>query len=333
MQSTPAISVVLPYFNAEKTLERAIRSVLNQTFSEFELILVDNNSTDGSTKIAAGFAQKDLRVILMKEKRQGVAYASNHGSAWARAPLIARMDADDEMLPQRLEKQGKHLDTHLAIGLVGGQVVYQGEASNLGFRHYVDWSNGLTGPGAIFDNRFVELPVVNPTIMFRKRLFEQYGGYADGDFPEDYEMILRWMSQGIKMDKLAEPVLKWHDQPDRLTRTDPRYSETAFFRTKAKFLAQWLRSAKIRKEIWIWGAGKLSRRRSQYLQDHGLSISGYIDVKPRQIPLACIDYREIPDLGKIFILSYVANRGKREEVREFLLQKGYLEGIDFLLMA
>ncbi len=332
MQPTPAISVVLPYFNAEKTLASAIESVLKQTFEGFELILINNNSTDGSAKIAEHFARKDLRVRLIEEKQQGVTYASNLGFELAIASLIARMDADDEMLPERLEKQVDFLNSKPIFGLVGGQVIYEGEASNQGFQHYVDWSNSLTKAEDIFTNRFVELPIVNPTIMFRKELLEKHGGYTEGDFPEDYELILRWMIGGVIMGKIDAPVLKWHDHPKRLTRTDPRYSEAAFYRMKTRYLAKYL-SATHKSSIWIWGAGKLSRRRSSILEEHGIQIHGYIDVKPRHLSVPCIDYLKIPDRGKIFILSYVSNRGKREEIKEYLLMRGYIEGRDFLLVA
>lgn len=333
MQPTPATSVVLPYFNAEKTLAAAIESCLAQSFTDLELILVDNNSSDSSSAIANSYASKDNRVVLAQEENQGVAYASNLGFQLARAPLVARMDADDQMLPERLKKQVLFLNSNPQIGLVGGQVIYQGNEEYIGFRHYVNWSNGLNSSEEILLNRFVELPIVNPTLMFRKSVFEQYGGYNHGDFPEDYEMILRWLDQGIRAEKLAEPVLEWRDHPGRLTRTNPRYAETAFFQIKAKYLAQWLKSEVFLKEIWIWGAGKLSRKRSNFLEEHEIKVSGYIDVKPRQLPLPCIDFREIPKPGHMFILSYVSNRGKREEVRQYLLQRGYVEGLDFLLAA
>lgn len=333
MQPTPAISVVLPYFNAEKTLKKAIESVLNQSFSDFEVILVNNNSTDGSENIATAFQLIDHRIRLADEKRQGVAFSSNHGFDLTRAPLIARMDADDLMFPDRLKKQFLWLQANPNTGLVGGQVRYQGDAANVGFQHYVDWSNSLTSSEAIFLNRFVELPVVNPSIMFRKAIYSQYGGYDHGDFPEDYEMILRWLDQEITMDKINEPMLEWFDHPSRLTRTDPRYSEAAFYQVKAKYLSKWLKKEIQHKAVWVWGAGKLGRKRSKFLQDRGTEIVGYIDVKSRQLSLPCIHYRDIPKPGELFIVSYVANRGKREEVRQYLLKLGYVEGVDFLLAA
>ncbi len=311
----------------------AIESILGQTFKDFELILVNNNSQDSSEKIAKSHQTQDPRIVLVNETKQGVVFASNYGFQMSRAPLIARMDADDQMFPHRLERQARFLETHSNVDVIGGQVEYQGNDENIGFRHYVDWSNGLVTAEDLQLNRFVELPVVNPTIMFRKALFNRYGAYIDGNHPEDYEMILRWMYQGVNIEKLAEPVLRWRDHSERLTRTDPRYSETAFFVLKAKYLARWLKQTVDYKEIWIWGAGKLSRRRSNLLQEHGIQIKGYIDVKPRQLPIPCIHFREVPEPGQKFIISYVSNRGKREEIKQFLLTKGYVEGVDFLLAA
>lgn len=333
MHPTPAISVVLPYFNAEKTLARAISSVLEQTFPDFELILINNNSSDGSEKIAAAFEAKDPRIKRTREEQQGVAFASNRGFDQGRAAIIARMDADDRMLPHRLEQQMQFLRIHPNIDMVGGQVKYLSNEANEGFRHYVIWSNQLISPTQIALNRFVELPVVNPTIMFRKTLYERHGGYHNGDFPEDYDLILRWMEQGASVAKIAAPVLEWHDHPTRLTRTDPRYSTTAFFKVKAKYLAHWMQQNVNQKEVWIWGAGKLSRRRSHFLEEYGILIQGFIDVKRRQLDKPCIDFKQIPEPGRLFILSYVSNRGKREEVKQYLLAMGYVEGKDFLLAA
>lgn len=332
MAKGPAISVVLPFFNAEQTLSPAIESVLGQTLSDFELILVDNNSKDRSPEIAQKFSS-DRRVSLTRETKQGVAWASNFGYHLAKAPLIARMDADDVMVPNRLEKQLAFMQAYPKIGLVGGRVKYLGDEANQGFVHYVNWSNKLVSPKEIELNRFVELPVVNPTFMFRKSLLLRHGGYKDGDFPEDYEMLLRWMDKGVQVGKLTDVILEWSDLKGRLTRTDPRYSEEAFFRIKAQYLAKWLEQNVPGREIWIWGAGKLSRRRSDFLHRYGISINGYIDVRNRALSLPCIHFEDIPKPGHIFILSYVSNRGKREEVRQFLIDQGYQEGKDFLLAA
>lgn len=97
--------MILPFYNAGATIERAIKSISRQTFEFFECILIDNNSVDKSPSIAENITKTDSRYKLVKEKKQGVVHASNKGCLVANGKYIARMDADDEAYPQRLEKQ------------------------------------------------------------------------------------------------------------------------------------------------------------------------------------------------------------------------------------
>ena len=326
------ISVVLPFRNAENTLENAIQSILNQTYPDFELILVDNASNDRSLKIAEKFTTKDKRIQTFRETRVGVSYASNLGFSKAKYPLIARMDADDISYPNRLLDQKTFLDRNPEIRIVGGKVKSLPRPESEGINYFIDWSNEIETASAIELNRFIELPLVNPTLMFRKSVYDKNGGYLHGDFPEDYELFLRYIENGVRFGKVDSTVLEWRDSPTRLTRTDSRYSPEAFARTKAKYLSKWL-FKNVTIPIWVWGAGKIARRHSSYLEDKGVKIDGYIDVKERHIDKPCMHFESIPPPGSFFVLSYVSNRGKREEVREFLLNRGYLEGVDFLLVA
>nr|WKN35129.1 glycosyltransferase family 2 protein [Tunicatimonas sp. TK19036] len=329
------ISVIIPFLDAEKTLTRSISSITEQTFQRWELILVDNNSSDGSTIIAQSYAQSDERIRIFHESTVGVAHAFNTGLTHATGSYIARMDADDFAHPTRLEKQLNFLQHYPGISLVSGQVRYQSSVSQPGMQHYVHWVNGIVLPEQIMLNRFVELPLINPTIMFRRECLEQYGSYRDGDFPEDYELILRWLAQGAKMAKIDDVVLDWHDSANRLTRTHPRYSTEAFYRIKTHFLALWLKQKNpFYPKVVVWGAGRKSRQRARLLGNEGVQIVAYIDVvrnKTQERP--CIFYEDIASPGEYFVLSYVANRGQREKIRDFLVAKGYREGIDFLLAA
>jgi glycosyltransferase involved in cell wall biosynthesis len=142
--SHPAVSVVLPFYNAEKTLERAARSILAQTFADLELIMVNNNSTDQSPMIARAVAETDARVVLIDEHMQGVSYAANTGNAAARGKYIARMDADDVSLPTRIEKQLALLETNPSIGVASCLVEHVSHHPGTGgISNYVDWANTL----------------------------------------------------------------------------------------------------------------------------------------------------------------------------------------------
>ena len=329
----PEVSVILPYFNAELTLQRAICSILEQSFTHFELLLINNNSTDKSADIARQAAQNDSRIVLLDEKIPGVANAMNCGLKNARGRFISRMDADDVAHPEKLQKQYNYLENNSIIDFLGSEVEYVPHiAENKGFRRFVDWVNSFHTPEEVALKQFIEIPVVNPTIFFRRQLFEKYGGCHDGNFPEDYEMQLRYLSHGAKMAKLPEKLLEWHDYSTRLTRTDERYSSEAFFQTKAFYFKQWSEQHNpFHPNIWIWGAGRKTRQRSTFLQEHGLNIEGYIDIKKTKPDT--LFYKELPQPGQQFIVSMVTNAGAGEKIREFLIQRNYAEGKDFILMG
>ncbi|WP_321370190.1 glycosyltransferase family 2 protein [uncultured Draconibacterium sp.] len=329
----PEISVILPFYNAELTLQRAIDSILKQSFTNFELLLVNNNSTDKSAAIAGQAGQNDSRIVLLDEKIPGVANAMNCGLKNARGRFISRMDADDLAHPEKLQMQYEYLENNPSIDFVGSEVEYVPHiAENKGFRRFVNWANSFHTPEEIALKQFIEIPVINPTIFFRRELYEKYGGCRDGNFPEDYEMQLRYLCHGAKMAKLPEKLLEWHDYSTRLTRTDERYSTEAFFQTKAFYFKQWSEQHNpFHPNIWIWGAGRKTRQRSTFLEKQGLKIEGLIDIKKTK-PDA-VFYKDLPQSGQLFIVSMVTNTGARQKISAFLKERNYCAGKDFILMG
>jgi len=330
------LSVLLPFYNAESTLSVAIESILTQTYQNFELVLVNNASTDQSLVIAQKFADQDSRVNLIDESKPGIVYALNAGLDQIVTPYIARMDADDVALPTRLEKQVVFLDAYPEIDLVSCLVKYQSTSENtLGYQKYVGWINTLVTSTEIALNKFVESPLAHPSVMFRHSAIQRWGRYKQGHFPEDYELWLRWLQAGAQMAKVPELLLVWNDAPTRLSRTDARYSPKEFYQTKSQYLAQWLKENNTYYPgVWIWGAGKLSRKRARMLAPLGVRIEGFFDVENHQrFEVPCLHYSKVPPPGKVFIVSYVGNWGARDEIRQYLLNLGYQEGGDFILAS
>ena len=336
MNRDPKISVILPFYNAEETLGRAISSIYHQEFEDFECILVDNNSSDGGRKIALEWEGKDTRLKVTNEDKQGVMFASNRGARMGRGTYLARMDADDVALPGRLGLQSDFLDQNPAYGAIAGRVMHVGDPQySEGFRRFVEWSNSLCSFEEIYLRRFIDAPIVNPTAMWRRSTMEHHGMYLAGDFPEDYEMWLRWLDQGVKIAKLEEVILEWHDSEKRLTRTDPIYSDRSFYEIKSKYLAKWLSEINpFHPEVAVWGASRISRRRARILEQHGIGISTYIDTKKgRQIEKDVTYFEDLPKAGELFILTYIRQMDNREKIQAFLEERGYVEGKDFLLVS
>ncbi len=329
----PEISVILPFYNAEKTLKHSAESILNQSFTNFELLLINNNSQDRSSEIAEKLEKSDKRINLLHENKQGVVFASQKGFDCAVSDFVARADADDVWHPEKLKSQHTFLKKHPEIDVVSCRVKYIGNTENEGMRTYVKNTNKYLIHKEIALNRFSELQVINPTILFRKIIAEKFGFYEEGNFPEDYELFLRWIEKGVKYQKLPEILLDWYDSETRLTRTDKRYSFDAFYRIKSEYLFRFLKESNpFFPEIAVWGAGKLSKKRLKYLENKGIKIRYFIDVDQKKINnKTVISYQNIPKPGEVFIVSFVNNRGMRTKIKDFLLSKNYVEGKNFIL--
>ena len=182
MKSCP-ISVVMPVYNAVPYLDHSIRSILDQTFENFEFVIGDDGSTDESSQLLADWARRDSRIKLYRSDRNlGPVGSSNWVVSKATSPLIARMDADDEAYPDRLERQLEVLQRHPDIGLVGS------------LSESIDGDGNVILPGdrSLVLNRSLFAPFAHGSIMMRSSLFDRVGGYRDACiFWEDLDLYLR----------------------------------------------------------------------------------------------------------------------------------------------
>ena len=337
-QSSPTLSVVLPFFNAEKTLEETLRSIQQQSLDDFELLAVDDGSTDQSADIIRDFSVNDKRVRLLQPGRAGVVAAANSGIEAASSAIIARMDADDLMHPHRLEKQYHYLVENPDIAMVGCQVsLFPEEIIQKGFNEYIRWQNSCITPTDIADEIYVELPIANPSIMFRRDAVLSLGGYHDGPYPEDYDLQLRMVHSGHKMAKIPEVLLQWRESPGRLTRTDERYNRNAFDQLRAQFLVTDPRLLSQRPLV-AWGAGRRSRKRSSLLLERGLKFDAWVDIDPRKIGnrvqgIPVVDPDWLAKDVRPFVLGYVNNHGARDLIADDLRAMGYQRGKDYLMIG
>jgi len=335
------VSVLLPIRDAAPTLPAALRSVLASRDADLEVVCVDDGSTDDTPSILDGFARRDPRVRVLRRDPQGIVPALNAGLDLCHSPLVARMDADDEMHPDRLVRQAAMLDDDGGLALVGCQVEsFRDGGLAAGWRIYTEWVNGLVSEREIAREAFIECPVPHPTWMFRRDAIEALGGYRDEPWPEDLDLLYRAFAGGLRVGKVPAVLHRWRDHEARVSRSDPRYSREAFARVKARFIA----SIHPMPAAVVWGAGRTGRRWVRLLEDEGLETRALIDIHPGRIGGR---WRGIPIHGPaelaglapgwrregLQILSAVASRGARGEIRRELASLGLTEGEDFLMVA
>ena len=208
----PKVSVLMPTYNIAEFLGKAIESILSQSFIDFEFIIVDDGSTDDSTRVLGEYAEKDPRIrIIRNEQNKGIVYSLNRGLKECRGEYIARMDADDIALRDRLERQ-------IAVMEADPHTVVLGAALS-----YIDKSGkelGVVRRCSLNKSLLAQNPLLHPTVVFRRAVLEQHGlCYLEKYlYAEDYFLWLQLSRLG-KIDALDDIVLKY-----RLTNNATRMS-------------------------------------------------------------------------------------------------------------
>lgn len=211
MTNHPEITVLTAVYNGERYLREAIGSILNQTYKNFEYILVDNNSTDNTPKILNDYAQKDERIKIIKETRQSPACARNAGLQVAKGKWIAILDADDISHPERLEHQYIYMINHPNCYFLATEGILIGESS----KKLKDIRINFKG----FSQKDYFLnygtPFVHSSMMFSKQKVLELGGYDENyKVLEDLELWLRVIYSGMEISLLREPLVeyRYHSQ-------------------------------------------------------------------------------------------------------------------------
>lgn len=211
--SIPIVSVIMPAYNAERYIVEAIDSILCQSFSNFELIVINDGSIDNTEKIILDYAACDCRVVYLKnEANRGICVTLNKGLDAARGKYIARMDADDISLPQRLEKQVKFMDAHHDVAVCGSDIVVFGDGIEpYTFAMVADPDQ--CSAGLLFNSCFA-----HPSVMWRAQIMHnehlRYDNNSSGF--EDFQLWWVFARYG-KLCNLSVPLLKYRKHKNQIT--------------------------------------------------------------------------------------------------------------------
>ena len=328
----PRVSVLLPVRDARDTLDACLDSLAAQTLGDHEVVAVDDGSADGSGERLRERARADARLRVLTTPPLGLVGALNRALGAARAEVVARMDADDVAHASRLERQAERLERDRGVDVLGSRVAAiaaAGGAVGVGMAAYVAWQNTLLDHGAIGRARFVESPLVHPSVAMRRAALVALGGYRDSGGPEDYELWLRAFDAGLRFAKLGETLLEWRDGPRRLTRRDPRYAPARFLDLKLRALERGPLAG--RRPLVVWGAGPIGKSWARALGARGHRLAGFVEVDPRKLGarihgVPVVPVAEAARFAGALHLAAVGRPGAREEIAAAAARQGVAEG-------
>ncbi|MBM4375904.1 MAG: glycosyltransferase family 2 protein [Deltaproteobacteria bacterium] len=331
---SPRASVLLPVFEAAGTLEACLHSVARQTAADLECVVVDDGSTDGSLELARAFALRDPRFRVLDGPHQGLVPTLMRGLEACRAPIVVRMDADDVMHRERLALQLAALERADAVGC-HVRLFPRAQLSD-GRRAYERWLNAIDSPARLRADAYVECPIAHPTLAIRRELLRDVG-YRDAGWPEDWDLVLRLLARGARLDVVPRRLLLWRDRPTRLSRTDPTYGLDRFVRCRAHHLAAQFLAGQ--EGYVLWGHGGTGRALRAALARHGKRPHAIVEVHPGRLGQRIDGAPVVPPnqllslRGDLPVLVSVAGLAARTTIRTALVGMGLAEGRDFVCCA
>ena len=321
--TVPAISVLVPVYNARRWLPASMASLWRQTLPDFEVIAVDDGSTDGSGEWLDAAAGREPRLRVFHAAHQGLPLALNHGLARARGRLIARHDADDLSHRDRFRFQIQQLRAERGLAVSGSRLrLFPSADVGVGMRRWARWHNSLLEHDMIASEMLIDSPLAHGTAMIRRSWLERVGGWQERGWAEDLDLWIRLLEAGARFGKRPEVLYAWRQHRTSATRKDPRYDRRRFIDLKLAALRRGLLHR--RRRVTVIGVGESLERGVRAMRDIGL----HVDAIERGRPHPGV----IGELRPPIILVFMAPNA-RQRWRNALLHAGLRESTEFTFVT
>ncbi len=317
----PLVSILLPFKNTDKYLAECLQSILNQSYNNWELIAVDDHSTDTSRDIVAGFARRDTRIRVVTNSGNGIIEALRQALGTSSGVQVTRMDSDDRMTSGKLEMMSRSLlqfgEGHVAVGYVR---YFSSEGISDGYARYEKWLNGLTASGSNFSEVYKECVIPSPCWMTSRKDLDRCGGFQPNRYPEDYDLTFRFYQNNLKCIPVKEVLHWWRDHKTRTSRTSHRYAVNYFLDIKLHYFL--LLDHDKQRHLTLWGAGNKGKSIAKGLLQKGIDFHWLCD-NPRKIGKniygkEMLHYEVLGNMDNPQSLITVANAGAQRRIRNFL---------------
>lgn len=319
----PSISVLMPVYNPGAWLDASLRSLWRQSDADFEVIAIDDGSTDGAAETLDRAARSEPRLRVLRSPHLGLPRALNLGLAQARGALIARHDADDLSHRRRFERQRAALGGRPDLAVVGSRLrMFPAAATGAGMRRWAAWHNGLLEHDAIANEALIDSPLAHGTAMIRREWLERVGGWQERGWPEDLDLWVRLLRSGARFAKVPETLYGWRQHRGSATRCDARYRRERFVDLKREALS--LDFVRDHPRVTLVGVGASLARAGGALRELGVEVL--------ELEAGMPGPDRLPALRPPAILVFMSPR-VRERWRDALARAGWIERADFIFVA
>ena len=261
------ISILLPVYNAAPFLEDCLNSILQQTETDWELLAVNDFSTDNSFEILKKYAATDGRIHALQNTEKGIISALRTAYQNSSGVYITRMDADDRMMPAKLKTLKdllvKNGNGHVATGLVQ---YFSANELGEGYQRYEAWLNDLTQNQTNFSEIYKECVIPSPCWMTSREDLEKCAAFRPNDYPEDYDLCFRFYEKGLKVVSADGILHQWRDHTTRTSRNDKTYANNQYFDLKLPYFLRL--EYQQERPLVLWGAGKKGKRIARMLDEN-----------------------------------------------------------------
>ena len=318
----PLVSILIPFKNTEAFLNQCLDSILEQKYENWEVLAVNDESSDGSRNLVNSYAKNDSRIQLFDNEGSGIIEALRTAYKQSQGQFITRMDSDDIMTEEKLKIMVESLlangKGHLAVGQVR---YFSHRGISNGYQRYEQWLNQLTETGNNYSEIYKECVIPSPCWMVFREDLDCCGAFVPDLYPEDYDLAFRFYENGLKCIPCSKLLHLWRDYDTRTSRTSEHYAQNYFLDIKLRYFLKL--NYNPNRPLTVWGAGAKGKEIVRALQEQNIDFYWVCD-NPKKIGKHIYDkemyhFSKLKELPNAQSIISVANADAQIHIRKFFL--------------
>jgi len=332
----PLISILVPFKNTGDYLNDCLESIIQQTYTDWELLIVDDGSEDKSVAIVEAYAARDQRITLLKNPGNGIIEALRFAYLNSKGSLITRMDSDDIMTPNKLAVLSKNLLEKGHGHIATGQVRYFSETGiGAGFKSYEEWLNRLIKTGSNYSEIYKECVIPSPCWMLFREDLDRVDAFNPDRYPEDYDLAFRCYELSLKCIPSQDVIHLWRDYSTRTSRTHEHYAENHFIDLKLHYFLKLNYDAS--RPLAIWGAGLKGKTIAKCLVEAQIPFYWICD-NPKKIGKSIYgqllyNFEYLSQLENPQSIITVANTEAQKQIRSYMTKQQMISMQDYFFFC